>query len=86
MTLTPAGHRAAAEIREARERALAEALSVLGAGERQALTALHEKLLAGLTSDRASARRICRLCDAEACGHERGTCPVTTAASARAGR
>ena len=86
VTLTPAGRRAAAAIREAREQALAEALSVLGAGERRALTELHEKLLAGLTSDRASARRLCRLCDADACGHERGTCPVTTAASARADR
>jgi DNA-binding MarR family transcriptional regulator len=86
VTLTPAGHRAAAEIRAARERALADTLSVLGPEERRALTGLHEKLLAGLTSDRASARRICRLCDAEACGHERGTCPVTRAASARAGR
>ena len=55
--------------------ALAEALAVLGAGERRALTELNEKLLAGLTSDRASARRICRLCDIEACGHERGHLP-----------
>jgi len=35
VTLTPAGHRAAAEIRAARERALAETLSVLGAEERR---------------------------------------------------
>ena len=49
VTLTPAGRRAAAAIREARERALAEALSALSAGERRALTELHEKLLAGLT-------------------------------------
>jgi predicted MarR family transcription regulator len=86
VTLTPAGHRAAAEIRAAREHALADALSVLGSEERRVLSDLHEKLLAGLTSDRASARRLCRLCDPEACGHERGTCPVTRAASARAGR
>ena len=59
---------------------------MLSAGERRALGELHEKLLAGLTRDRASARRICRLCDLVACGHERGTCPVTIAASARAGR
>lgn len=85
VTLTPAGRRAAVAIREARERTLAEALSALSARERRALTELHEKLLAGLTSDRASARRLCRLCDAGACGHARGTCPVTTAANARAG-
>ncbi len=85
VTLTRTGRRAAAEIRAAREQALAETLSVLAPEERRALTELHEKLLAGVTSDRASARRICRLCDAEACGHERGTCPVTRAASAPAG-
>jgi DNA-binding MarR family transcriptional regulator len=79
VTLTAAGRRAAMEIRAARESALAEALAVLDAGERRALTELNEKLLAGLTSDRASARRICRLCDIEACGHERGICPVTEA-------
>jgi len=86
VTLTPAGRRAAAEVRAARERALVETLAVLSAEDRRALTALHEKLLAGLTTGRASARRMCRLCDAEACGHERGTCPVTRAASAPAGR
>jgi DNA-binding MarR family transcriptional regulator len=86
VVLTAAGHRAAAEIRGARERALAEALSVLGPEERRVLSGLHEKLLAGLTTGRASARRICRLCDPDACGHEQGTCPVTTAASAPAGR
>jgi DNA-binding MarR family transcriptional regulator len=86
VTLTAAGHRAAGEIRATRERALAEALSVLGAEERRVLTGLHEKLLAGLTTGRESARRICRLCDPHACGHDRGTCPVTTAARAPAGR
>jgi DNA-binding MarR family transcriptional regulator len=86
VALTAAGRRAAAEIRAAREAALTEVLAALGAGERRALTELNEKLLAGLTSDRASARRLCRLCDSEACGHDRGTCPVTKAASARAGR
>ena len=64
-------------MRAAREAALEDALAVLAPGERRALGALHEKLLAGLTSDRASARRMCRLCDIEACGHHRGTCPVT---------
>lgn len=85
VTLTAAGRRAAADIRAARERALAVALSALSPGERRTLTELHEKLLAGLTGDRESARRLCRLCDIEACGHERGTCPVTTARIARAG-
>ena len=63
-----------------------EFVALLTPEERRVLTGLHEKLLAGLTSGRESARRMCRLCDAEACGHERGTCPVTRAASAPAGR
>ena len=79
VTLTAAGGRAATEIRAVRESALAGALAALDGGERRALTELNEKLLAGLTSDRASARRMCRLCDSEACGHERGICPVTEA-------
>lgn len=86
LTLTPAGRSAVAEIRAARERALAEALSALDAREQALLTELNAKLLSGLTGDRSSARRMCRLCDIEACGHERGTCPVTTAAHAPAGR
>ena len=84
VVLTPVGHAAAEAVREARAAVLGEALTVLSADERATLTRLHEKLLAGLTSDRASARRICRLCDVEACGHHRGTCPVTEARRARA--
>jgi len=82
VTLTPAGRRAAGRIREAREAALDDALAPLTLAERATLTMLHEKLLAGLTTDRGSARRLCRLCDPEACGHHRGTCPVTEAVAA----
>jgi MarR family transcriptional repressor of emrRAB len=78
--LTEAGRRAAAQVQDRRMGALAEVLSSLNASERAQLTRLHEKLLAGLTSGRADARRICRLCDAHACGHEEGRCPVTRAA------
>ena len=53
VTLTPAGRRAAAEIREARERALAEALSVLSAGERRALASCTRSCSPG---SRATAR------------------------------
>jgi DNA-binding MarR family transcriptional regulator len=84
VALTPAGQAAADGVRAAREHALADALAVLTEEERATLSALHEKLLAGLTSDRASARRLCRLCDVDACGHDRGTCPVTEARKAAA--
>ncbi len=61
-------------------RALADVLSPLDAAEREQLTRLHVRRLGGLTSGRADARHICRLCDSHACGHERGLCPVTRAA------
>jgi MarR family transcriptional regulator, negative regulator of the multidrug operon emrRAB len=78
--LTPAGRRAAGRVRDGRMRALAELLGPLDESEREGLTRLHEKLLAALTWGRADAGRICRLCDADACGHEEGRCPVTRAA------
>ena len=83
VALTPTGRVAAEAVRERRAAALEEALSVLSADERATLVALHEKLLAGLTdADRATALRLCRLCDVDACGHHRGTCPVTNARAA----
>jgi DNA-binding MarR family transcriptional regulator len=78
--LTPGGAALAREIQAAREAALEEVLAPLSAAERAELTALHEKLLAGITGGRADAGHICRLCDADACGHELGRCPVTIAA------
>jgi DNA-binding MarR family transcriptional regulator len=83
VVLTPAGVAAAREVREARERALEATLGALQPAERATLTALHEKLLAGLAGDRDSALRMCRLCDVEACGHDRGECPVTEARRSR---
>ena len=45
------------------------------------LAELLERLLGGQTTDRTSARRICRLCDGDVCGHP-GRCPVTQAVPA----
>jgi MarR family transcriptional repressor of emrRAB len=78
--LTAEGAALAGDIRNARENALEAVLAPLSADERAELTALHEKLLAGITGGRADAGHICRLCDADACGHELGRCPVTIAA------
>jgi MarR family transcriptional regulator, negative regulator of the multidrug operon emrRAB len=80
--LTPEGHDAAADATRARGEALEQALSALDGDERAELARLHAKVLATLTEGRASAGRICRLCDAVACGHEEGRCPVTRAADA----
>ena len=78
--LTPAGESVAERVRRERAAALEAVLEPLSAAERAELATLHEKLLAGLTGGRADAGRTCRLCDADACGHYEGRCPVTLAA------
>jgi DNA-binding MarR family transcriptional regulator len=80
VVMTAAGRRAGREILDARHRALGEVLDSLSPSERRALAGVCEKLLGGLTGSRADARRICRLCDPDACGHYHGRCPVTEAA------
>lgn len=80
VALTVAGRAAGGDVLREREQALNATLSVLSEAERAELARLHEKLLGGLTTGRAAARTICRLCDPDACGHYRGTCPVTLAA------
>jgi MarR family transcriptional repressor of emrRAB len=78
LRLTPEGRRAAELALEGRATATIAALESLTAGERRALTRLLEKMLTAATTDAASSRRICRLCDGDACGHP-GRCPVTQA-------
>ena len=78
LVLTRAGQRAAVAALAARLEAVSDVLAPLTAAERHALEPLLEKLLAGLTDDRWSARRICRLCDFPAC--ESRYCPVDHAA------
>lgn len=80
--LTPRGRRAAARALEAREEALEGVLACLADDERAELARLHEKLLLALTDSRAAAGNTCRMCDADACGHEQGRCPVTRGANA----
>jgi DNA-binding MarR family transcriptional regulator len=77
--LTPAGRRAGRGVLDARAGALEAALPQ---GERGELAAMAERLLARATTGRRSARANCRLCDAHACGHDDGRCPVTRAADA----
>ena len=79
LRLTPSGRRTAARIATARHAVLNELLAPLSEADRTHLGDLLGKLLAGQTSDTASARRLCRLCDADACGHP-DRCPVTQAA------
>lgn len=76
---TRAGRARAERVLAAREDSLDQALEALTVGERRELTRLHEKLLAGIVRAGGPPARVCRLCDARACGHEAGDCPVTEA-------
>jgi DNA-binding MarR family transcriptional regulator len=80
--LTPAGRVAGARVLGARERALAGVIDELEPGDRATLARLAEAVLARTTTGRLAARATCRLCDAHACGHDDGRCPVTRAADA----
>lgn len=80
VVLTDRGTEAAARVLDARQGALTDALSALGPGERKSLTAALEKVLAGITTGRAHADRICRLCDLAVCPER--ACPVELAAQA----
>jgi DNA-binding MarR family transcriptional regulator len=80
VVLTGKGNQAAARVLGSREDALADALSVLGPGERKALTAALEKVLGAITTGRAHADHICRLCDLAVCPEK--VCPVELAARA----
>jgi DNA-binding MarR family transcriptional regulator len=81
--LTPAGRNAGQRVLAARAAALEWAV---GEAERGELAPIAERLLAHATTGRRSAGAICRLCDAHACGHHDGRCPVTRAADAAEAR
>jgi MarR family transcriptional regulator, negative regulator of the multidrug operon emrRAB len=78
VVLTDQGTAAAARVLDARSAVLREALAGLDASERTVLTAVLEKVLAAITTDRAHAEQICRLCDLGACPLP--ACPVDCAA------
>jgi MarR family transcriptional repressor of emrRAB len=75
--LTPAGRRAARRVLARREAAVQSILAPLGRPEREALAQLAERMLGELGVAEGAERRLCRLCDREACGRSRGRCPVT---------
>lgn len=91
--LTPRGRRLAQRTRAARRNALADVLDALEPGERTQLTAIVEKLVGTVVTQRLEARAagedppggwLCRLCDPEACERADGHCPaLQTAVSSR---
>lgn len=74
LRLTRRGTRLAKKIVAERREALRRTLAPLSEAQRDQLGAMVEPLLAGLTVDRDTADRICRLCDYSACPQDR--CPV----------
>ncbi len=78
LVATAAGEAVAARILDARLTAIGDVLAQLDDDGRRTLEPLLEQLVGGLAGDRLTARRVCRLCDADACGHPQ-RCPITQA-------
>ena len=81
--LTARGREAAARVLSDRARAVSRLLEPLDENERRTLSALLEKLLAALPSDRKELETICRLCDYLTCEGTRRECPVDRSLLAR---
>jgi MarR family transcriptional regulator, negative regulator of the multidrug operon emrRAB len=77
--LTEAGGRAAQRVLARRQESIDQLVQALTADDAAALERLAAKLLAGMTTDRSSAHRLCRLCDEPLCAADTG-CPVDHAA------
>jgi DNA-binding MarR family transcriptional regulator len=78
--LEPAGRQLADRALAARAGVLTRALAQFDAADLRELERLVGALLDVTTVDLRAAKQTCRLCDAHACGHYQGTCPVTRAA------
>jgi MarR family transcriptional regulator, negative regulator of the multidrug operon emrRAB len=81
--LEPDGRELAERALAARSRVLLGAVANLDATDVRDLDRLLAALLDVTTVDTRAARGTCRLCDAHACGHYDGACPVTRAADRR---
>ncbi len=81
--LTRRGRRAARTVAGARAEVLGQALSALSADEQRTLDQLLSRLLVGMIRGPNAQRFMCRMCDARACGHAEGRCPVRNAARER---
>jgi DNA-binding MarR family transcriptional regulator len=81
--LEPAGRDLAERALEARSRVLRLAVAGLDAADVRDLERVLGVLLDATTVDVRAAMGTCRLCDAHACGHYDGDCPVTQAADRR---
>jgi DNA-binding MarR family transcriptional regulator len=78
--LEPSGRELAERALDARSRVLFSAVADLDAADLRDLERLLGALLGATTVDVRAAAGTCRLCDAHACGHYEGACPVSQAA------
>jgi DNA-binding MarR family transcriptional regulator len=78
--LEPPGRDLAQRALAARARVLQLAIAGLDEDEQGDLEHALDGVLESMTVDLRAAMAICRLCDAHACGHFDGNCPVTRAA------
>jgi DNA-binding MarR family transcriptional regulator len=85
VTLTREGRAAAARLIAARGAAIRDVLGPLSDAEQRALLGVLDRVLYRETTGRGHARRICRMCDGDACGHP-DQCPVTRRADELEGR
>jgi DNA-binding PadR family transcriptional regulator len=78
--LKPDGRDLADRVLDARREVLLSVVRDLEVAEVRDLDRLLATLLDVTTVDARAARQTCRLCDAHACGHYDGRCPVSRAA------
>jgi MarR family transcriptional regulator, negative regulator of the multidrug operon emrRAB len=78
--LEPPGRGLAERALDARADVLRAAVAALDAADMRELERLLSALLDATTVDVRAAKETCRLCDAHACGHYEGACPVSRAA------
>jgi DNA-binding MarR family transcriptional regulator len=76
LVLTPAGRRRARRVVTRRNAEMYSVAALLTAGEQEALMRAAERVMHELGVELDAERRLCRLCDLEACQRRRGRCPV----------
>jgi DNA-binding MarR family transcriptional regulator len=76
LVLTPAGRRLARRVQTRRDAEMHSVMALLTTGEQEALMRVAKVALRELGAAAESDRRLCRLCDLEACARGRGRCPV----------
>jgi DNA-binding MarR family transcriptional regulator len=75
--LTPPGRREARRVLARREAEMHSLLVLLTDDQRSVFTDVAAELLGALGAAPDAERRLCRLCDIEACGRSRGDCPLS---------